>query len=523
MQQLVPNPDNEPFRMIIGGPGGTGKSHIYDALRSFYDELGILAELNFTAPTGVSASNIRGSTIHHEAALRVKTSALTKSNSASLASLIERFEPTRTLVIDEFFFLGCKDFEKLSRHINIARACSDDPFGNLDLILSGDEYQLSAPLATPLFDHRHVSLHKNSSSLQPLNDTVRQNVIAIKNYRTIQTVVVLDQIVRQRHPRFVELLNRLRHGTCTISGDDNDLDFLCPFRLHAPNSLVDPNDTSVSRWIYEPHNAAPLITYTNNVRNTHNWLMTKVFASATNQDFGIYYSSNTMGRGKNKVVLRGQNAEDAWNTPIKSHAQDLSGRLPLAIGIPVFVVDNMAVELGLANGSGGVLVNINYELRENRRYAISAEVDIPTYTAPHPDAEFPHRILLPAITKPMQFTKGQSKKLYTAQRHQLPLIGGFSYTAHNSQSRSLNAATIHLESSASAAASYVMLSRLKCDERTLPRLAILGEVNVKDITNHAPQEVRNEEKRLKKLAAKTLEQAKQDLDWYLKSTGDNLD
>jgi hypothetical protein len=68
-----------------------------------------------------------------------------------------------------------------------------------------------------------------------------------------------------------------------------------------------------------------------------------------------------------------------------------------------------------------------------------------------------------------------------------------------------------------------MLSRLKCDERTLPRLAILGEVNVKDITNHAPQEVRNEEKRLKKLAAKTLEQAKQDLDWYLKSTGDNLD
>ncbi|KAJ7128754.1 hypothetical protein C8R43DRAFT_828902, partial [Mycena crocata] len=58
-----------PFRMIIAGPGGAGKSHLYDAVKAFYDEVGILDELNFTAPTGVSASNIHGSTIHHQLAL----------------------------------------------------------------------------------------------------------------------------------------------------------------------------------------------------------------------------------------------------------------------------------------------------------------------------------------------------------------------------------------------------------------------------------------------------------------------
>ncbi|KAJ6498550.1 hypothetical protein C8R47DRAFT_930038, partial [Mycena vitilis] len=122
--------------------------------------------------------------------------------------------------------------------------------------------------------------------------------------------------------------------------------------------------------------------------------MTQAFASATGQEFAVYYSEDTVGAGKNRTVLRGQNARDAWNTPIKSLAKDLSGRLPLVIGMPIFLVDNIAVELGLANGSGGTLINIDFEIRDGRRYAISAEVDIPLYTSSDPTATFPHRIIL---------------------------------------------------------------------------------------------------------------------------------
>ncbi|KAJ6498549.1 hypothetical protein C8R47DRAFT_971703, partial [Mycena vitilis] len=105
--------------LIIGGPGGTGKSHIYDALKSFYDEVELRPELNFTAPTGVAASNIHGSTVHHELSLRTKYSDLTKNNSEPLKNLVARLQSTRTLIIDEFFFLGCADFEKVSRNINL--------------------------------------------------------------------------------------------------------------------------------------------------------------------------------------------------------------------------------------------------------------------------------------------------------------------------------------------------------------------------------------------------------------------
>ncbi|KAJ7264730.1 hypothetical protein C8J57DRAFT_1069851, partial [Mycena rebaudengoi] len=50
-----PTAEHKPFRLIIGGSGGTGKSHIYDALQAFYDKVGLLHELTFT---GVAASNV---------------------------------------------------------------------------------------------------------------------------------------------------------------------------------------------------------------------------------------------------------------------------------------------------------------------------------------------------------------------------------------------------------------------------------------------------------------------------------
>jgi hypothetical protein len=71
------------------------------------------------------------------------------------------------------------------------------PFGNLNLILSGDEYQLTGPRTIPLFNHNYVSLHKNNCQLQALNPGVRQKLTAIKNYWTIENCVVLDEVVRQ--------------------------------------------------------------------------------------------------------------------------------------------------------------------------------------------------------------------------------------------------------------------------------------------------------------------------------------
>ncbi|KAF9069373.1 hypothetical protein BDP27DRAFT_1186041, partial [Rhodocollybia butyracea] len=122
--------------------------------------------------------------------------------------------------------------------------------------------------------------------------------------------------------------------------------------------------------------------------------MSKAFAAATGQEFGIYFAEDLVGKGRKRVVLTGQNAIDAWDTNIKANANYFSGCLPLVIGMPVFVVENVAVEIGIANGSRGTLVSVQYEVHKGHRYAITAEVDIPSYKPLKPSTEHPHRVTI---------------------------------------------------------------------------------------------------------------------------------
>ncbi|KAJ7595153.1 hypothetical protein C8J56DRAFT_762472, partial [Mycena floridula] len=75
-------------------------------------------------------------------------------------------------------------------------------------------------------------------------------------------------------------------------------------------------------------------------------------------------------------------------------------------------------------------------------------------------------------------------------RRQLPIIPGFAFTSHNSQGRSLNAATIHLDSCISIASAYVMLSRVKCGLEAPKGPAMIGDIKPGKIQSHAPQQVR---------------------------------
>ncbi|KAF8989396.1 hypothetical protein BDZ89DRAFT_974723, partial [Hymenopellis radicata] len=113
--QRILNPQLAPFRLIIAGPGGTGKSQMYSAVKTFYAASELFGELAFTAPTGIAASNIGGSTVSAELSLRVTDKSLMAHNSPSLATLAERLQHIKTLIIDEFFFMGCYDFELSSR------------------------------------------------------------------------------------------------------------------------------------------------------------------------------------------------------------------------------------------------------------------------------------------------------------------------------------------------------------------------------------------------------------------------
>ncbi|KAF9064003.1 hypothetical protein BDP27DRAFT_1150782, partial [Rhodocollybia butyracea] len=111
-----------PLRLLVTGPGGTGKSRIFEAWTEFHQELNCTEEFRLTAPTGVVASDIGGCTIHAEAALRVKRANMkadTNSGQKVRNDLERRFGPVRTLVVDEIYFMDPSDMSLLSEYCSI--------------------------------------------------------------------------------------------------------------------------------------------------------------------------------------------------------------------------------------------------------------------------------------------------------------------------------------------------------------------------------------------------------------------
>ncbi|THU78057.1 hypothetical protein K435DRAFT_581140, partial [Dendrothele bispora CBS 962.96] len=140
--------------------------------------------------------------------------------------------------------------------------------------------------------------------------------------------------------------------------------------------------------------------------------MTKTFARATGQEFHIYYAEDYVVQKdpKRTRYLVGREALDAWKAEIKSDARDLSGRLGLVVGMPVIVVDNVAVELGISNGSRGTLVGIKYSTIGTRRYATSADVRLPNYFNANSGHGDPHVVMISTIVGPLTYTNSVTGK-----------------------------------------------------------------------------------------------------------------
>jgi hypothetical protein len=103
----------EPLLLMIGGPGGTGKSQIFEAIKEFFSSLGHRHRLKITASTGVAATNIGGGTIYSEASLLVSKRIMESNGGKAREKLEERWQNTDFLIVDEISFLGCGKMSRL--------------------------------------------------------------------------------------------------------------------------------------------------------------------------------------------------------------------------------------------------------------------------------------------------------------------------------------------------------------------------------------------------------------------------
>lgn len=178
---------NKEKNIFLTGVGGTGKSACIHRIK--HDMLSYNKNVAITSTTGVSASLIKGVTLHSYLGIGLGVSSFEKlykrvSSSSFYAS---RWRNIDLLIIDEVSMLSINLFEKLEK---IARYIREDvrPFGGMQILLAGDFLQL------PVVNDDNF-LFESSLWDKVINGTVH-----------------LTEIIRQKDPIFQSILNKIRMG-----------------------------------------------------------------------------------------------------------------------------------------------------------------------------------------------------------------------------------------------------------------------------------------------------------------------
>ena len=205
--------------MCIPGCGGTGKSQLIRALTKYFLVTKRMQMMRKLAPTGIAAAEIDGMTIHSflgEQRNSRKPCTIKPGDS----KLEKEWRPVEYLLIDEMSMVGLTLLGKLNRIICSAKHVDPQvPFGGVNVIFFGDYLQYRPVYDSPLHTDFSLSSKKKQGKI-PSEKEIQQRV-SRSLILQINCVVKLTQQMRTEDLRYLQLLDRLRHGQCNY--DDYDL------------------------------------------------------------------------------------------------------------------------------------------------------------------------------------------------------------------------------------------------------------------------------------------------------------
>ena len=176
-----------------GGPGGTGKSRIIDALKDVFAAEGQPHLLQVTGTPGSAVAHIGGTTVHSACGLDTHRSPNKQPPPFSEAKKW-MWKQKLVLVIDEVSMLGGATLYDVSRHLQSLRDCPEKPFGGIPVVLlMGDFYQFAPVRETSLLVNRMM----DSAFASPNQATISHHR-GYSLWQMFKTVILLEEQVRVR-------------------------------------------------------------------------------------------------------------------------------------------------------------------------------------------------------------------------------------------------------------------------------------------------------------------------------------
>ncbi|CAF3849693.1 unnamed protein product [Rotaria sp. Silwood1] len=290
----------------------------------------------------------------------------------------------------------------------------------------------------------------------------------------INCVVKLTQQMRTEDLRYLQLLERFRHGQCNY--DDYELLLTRVVGQPSVGSLHD-----------SPWNQVPILVFRNEVRTQLNNKAAVYNAAQLNCTPMVCVAQDSCkGKQIEDPILLKKLIELS-----DSKTEHLPGLLPFVPGMPVILTQNIATELGLINGINGIFRQLVYhkdsastdvlsEIFPNNtqyiRQPIYALIEIAKSKIESNFEELsPKLIPIPLVGQTVRVDiadilpkdkklKSNEKAILSIKRCALPLVPAYCITTHKSQGQTLNNVVIDLKlpnETYDIAAVYVPLSRVK--------------------------------------------------------------
>lgn len=127
--------------VYLTGPAGSGKTYTLNTYLDYLKENDV--NIGVTASTGIAATHIGGQTIHSWAGIGIKDF-LSEHDLEALEQkehLYKRINKTKVLIIDEISMLADSRLDMVDQVCRMMKR-SEEPFGGIQVVLSGDFFQL---------------------------------------------------------------------------------------------------------------------------------------------------------------------------------------------------------------------------------------------------------------------------------------------------------------------------------------------------------------------------------------------
>ena len=187
--------------VYLSGSAGSGKTYTLNSYIKWLRDHNI--EVAVTASTGIAATHMGGMTIHGFAGIGIRDSLsdYDMENLLEKPYLAKRFDTTQVLIIDEVSMLHARTLDMVDK---VARAFrrNEKPFGGMQVILSGDFFQLP-PItkSRPGFNQEEDSEPKDF-------------IFYSKAWQTMKPAICyLTEQYRQNDDLYTDILNSIRSGS----------------------------------------------------------------------------------------------------------------------------------------------------------------------------------------------------------------------------------------------------------------------------------------------------------------------